>query len=374
MINIYEKIIKGIKKINKEEKNKIKILTYISKINENKNDINNLLNQSIKSFKFSYLKENNHIKYEKFNLNFKFVLKKIEKGICELDYGESTQGRILFDEIKDKVYYILGYCNNKIIAYKNFENLKLKKNEGIIELPHSISVNYSIIHNGYFFYFKYKTNNIIKYDLNQKKIILDKNILPDASLDNQNQWGGENNINLISDNNNLYAIYASNNNNKRISIALLDENNLNVIKIWNTDSLEKKKCGPIFMIEGILYHITRYDKVNDSIVYSFDLSKEKSSKINISFENQGGYDSSLTYYPNLNCLMTVNNGKIYKYKIKQINPKEIQNEEEIINEEGLEEDAIQTVMQEGKCSRLAAVKALRAHNGDPVEALLDVGN
>ena len=76
MINIYEKIIKGIKKINKEEKNKIKILAYISKINENKNDINNLLNQSIKSFKFSYLKENNHIKYEKFNLNFKFVLKK----------------------------------------------------------------------------------------------------------------------------------------------------------------------------------------------------------------------------------------------------------------------------------------------------------
>ena len=61
MINIYEKIIKGIKKINKEEKNKIKILAYISKINENKNDINNLLNQSIKSFKFSYLKENNHI-------------------------------------------------------------------------------------------------------------------------------------------------------------------------------------------------------------------------------------------------------------------------------------------------------------------------
>ena len=128
------------------------------------------------------------------------------------------------------------------------------------------------------------------------------------------------------------------------------------------------------MIEGILYHITRYDKVNDSIVYSFDLSKEKSSKINISFENQGGYDSSLTYYPNLNCLMTVNSGKIYKYKIEQINPKEIQKEEEIINEEGLEEDAIQTVMQEGKCSRLAAVKALRAHNGDPVEALLDVGN
>ena len=123
------------------------------------------------------------------------------------------------------------------------------------------------------------------------------------------------------------------------------------------------------MIKGILYHITRYDKVNDSIVYSFDLSNEKNNKINISFENKGGYDSSLTYYPNLNCLMTVNNGKIYKYKFEE---EEIQKEEEIINEEGIEEDAIETVMNEGKCSRLEAVKALKAHNGDPVEALLDI--
>ena len=28
-----------------------------------------------------------------------------------------------------------------------------------------------------------------------------------------------------------------------------------------------------------------------------------------------------------------------------------------------------TVMNEGKCSRAAAIKVFRAHNGDPVEAL-----
>ena len=45
-----------------------------------------------------------------------------------------------------------------------------------------------------------------------------------------------------------------------------------------------------------------------------------------------------------------------------------------LSEEGLEKDAIETVMNEGKCTRQAAIKALRAHGGDPVEALLDVGN
>ena len=53
---------------------------------------------------------------------------------------------------------------------------------------------------------------------------------------------------------------------------------------------------------------------------------------------------------------------------------EVVQEGEELSEEGLEKDAIETVMNEGKCSRQAAIKALRAHGGDPVEALLDVGN
>ena len=48
-------------------------------------------------------------------------------------------------------------------------------------------------------------------------------------------------------------------------------------------------------------------------------------------------------------------------------------QEEYIDEEGLEKEAIEMVMNEGKCSREVAIKALRAHNGDPVEALLEVG-
>ena len=69
------------------------------------------------------------------------------------------------------------------------------------------------------------------------------------------------------------------------------------------------------MIKGILYHIKSYNKENDSVIYYYDLNKEKSSKIEIPFENLGGYDTSLTYYPHLNCLMTVNNAKIHKYKV-----------------------------------------------------------
>ena len=40
----------------------------------------------------------------------------------------------------------------------------------------------------------------------------------------------------------------------------------------------------------------------------------------------------------------------------------------------LDEEAIKTVIEEGKCSRKEAIRALKVHNGDPVEALLEIGS
>jgi len=313
-INLSERINKGFKYF-KEEKNIIKNLSYVSNINKNKKIMNNLLKERMKSIKFCYSEENSNIKYEEFYFNGGRFLKKIEKGNCEFNFEGKTQGRILFDIESDKVYYIDGYYSKEMFVYENYENLKLKKNSHIIKFPTNISASYSVIHKGFFYYFEHSKNNLIKYDLKQNKILMSKAILSEANLDNQNQWGGDININLISDNNNLYAIYASNNNNRRISIALIDENSLNVIKTWNTDSLEKQNCGPIFMINDVLYHIKNYGNENDSVIYSYDLKNGRSNQINIPFENIGRYDSSLTYYPHLNCLMTVNNKKIYKYNV-----------------------------------------------------------
>ena len=66
--------------------------------------------------------------------------------------------------------------------------------------------------------------------------------------------------------------------------------------------------------------------------------------------------------------------KLKTFTEKKEEPKvEVVPEGEELSEEGLEKDAIETVMTEGKCSRQVAIRALRAHNGDPVEALLEVG-
>ena len=70
IINIGEKINKGINKLEKEtEKNMIKILSYISKINNNKNETNDLLSKLMKNLNLSFQEEETNIKYQEYYFN-----------------------------------------------------------------------------------------------------------------------------------------------------------------------------------------------------------------------------------------------------------------------------------------------------------------
>ena len=70
IINIGEKINKGINKLEKEtEKNMIKILSYISKINTNINETNDLLSKLMKNLNLSFQEEETNIKYQEYYFN-----------------------------------------------------------------------------------------------------------------------------------------------------------------------------------------------------------------------------------------------------------------------------------------------------------------
>ena len=63
-IKINERINQGIKKFENNENNMFKILSYVSKMNKSKKIMNKISKQQLKSLKFTYIEENNNIKYE----------------------------------------------------------------------------------------------------------------------------------------------------------------------------------------------------------------------------------------------------------------------------------------------------------------------
>ena len=71
LIKYCEKIQKGIKNLKKEEKNMIKTLSYISKVNKNQREIDKLTNSSMKNMKIAFNEDKCIIEYKEYYFNEK---------------------------------------------------------------------------------------------------------------------------------------------------------------------------------------------------------------------------------------------------------------------------------------------------------------
>ena len=78
LIKTWDKITKGIKSLEKEEKNMLKTLSYVSKINKNQKEMRNLLSQLMINLKLSYKEEESKINYEEYGFSGIFTPKNIE--------------------------------------------------------------------------------------------------------------------------------------------------------------------------------------------------------------------------------------------------------------------------------------------------------
>ena len=69
LLKTCDKIVKGIKSLEKEEKNMIKTLSYLSKINTNEKEISKIFQQLMKNMKISFIENESQIKYEEYYFN-----------------------------------------------------------------------------------------------------------------------------------------------------------------------------------------------------------------------------------------------------------------------------------------------------------------
>ena len=91
-IKISERINKGIKKMENEEKNMIKILSYVSKINKTQKNMKKLFRELMMNIKFNYDEEKSKIKYEEYYFNGIFIPKNIEfKDISSMSLNISWE-------------------------------------------------------------------------------------------------------------------------------------------------------------------------------------------------------------------------------------------------------------------------------------------
>lgn len=221
-------------------------------------------------------------------------------------------------EDKNRLYFFEGYHSSSLDMYENLEEfVKGNISKSYRNISPEFGSNHAVVYNEMFYFVEYEsgqTNNIIKYDLEKKQVLIRKT-LRNALVGKYSQVGGCNDIILHSTVNGIYAFYTTEENKHRIVISLLDEENLEIKETWNTESKAKKEIGNPFIVGTKVYCYEKYNEKPTRLCFMYDLeSKVTDNYFNVLFQNEGGQDYSLTYHDNLDCFLTVSNKIVYKYE------------------------------------------------------------
>lgn len=224
------------------------------------------------------------------------------------------------NEDSNKLYFFEGYHSSCLDMYENLEEfVKGNVSRSFKNINPEFGSNHAVIFNEMFYYVEYdsgQTNNIIKYDLEKKQVVLKKTIRQ-ALIGKYSQVGGCNDIILHSNINGIYAFYTTEENKHRIVISHIDEDTLEIKETWNTESKPKKEIGNPFIVGTKAYCYEKYNEKPTRLCFMYDLeSKVTDNYFSVHFPNEGGQDYSLTYHDNLDCFLTVSNKIVYKYEVK----------------------------------------------------------
>lgn len=222
-------------------------------------------------------------------------------------------------EDKNKLYFFEGYHSSSLDMYENLEEfVKGNVSRSYRNVIPEFGSNHAVVYNEMFYFVEYdsgQTNNIIKYDLEKKQVLV-KKTLKQALTGKYSQVGGCNDIILHSNQNGIYAFYTTEENKHRIVISLLDEDSLEIKETWNTESKPKKEIGNPMIVGNKVYCYEKYNEKPTRLCFMYDLeTKVTDNYFSVHFPNEGGQDYSLTYHDNLDCFLTVSNKIVYKYEI-----------------------------------------------------------
>lgn len=222
-------------------------------------------------------------------------------------------------EDRNKLYFFEGYHSSSLDMFENLEEfVKGNISKSYRNISPEFGSNHAVVFNEFFYYVEYdsgQTNNIIKYDLEKKQVIVRKT-LRQALVGKYSQVGGCNDIILHSNVNGIYAFYTTDENKWRIVISLLDDETLEVKETWNTESKPKREIGNPFIVGNKVYCYEKYNEKPTRLCFMYDLeSKVTDNYFSVHFPNEGGQDYSLTYHENLDCFLTVSNKIVYKYEV-----------------------------------------------------------
>ncbi|MGH0150876.1 UNVERIFIED_CONTAM: hypothetical protein FKN15_018906 [Acipenser sinensis] len=214
------------------------------------------------------------------------------------------------------------YRTDTLIEYASLDDFQSARQTTTYKLPHRVDGTGFVVYDGAVFFNKERTRNIVKFDL-RTRIKSGEAIINNANYHDTSpyKWGGKTDIDLAVDENGLWVIYATEQNNGMIVISQLNPYTLRFEATWET-SYDKRSASNAFMICGVLYVVRSTFEDNESEVnknlvdYIYNTKQNRGEYVDIPFPNQYQYIAAVDYNPRDNQLYVWNNYYILRYTME----------------------------------------------------------
>uniref|UniRef100_A0ABM5G8J6 Adhesion G protein-coupled receptor L2 isoform X18 n=1 Tax=Pogona vitticeps TaxID=103695 RepID=A0ABM5G8J6_9SAUR len=224
----------------------------------------------------------------------------------------------------DKIYFMpwTPYRTDTLIEYASLEDFQNGRQQTTYKLPNRVDGTGFVVYDGAVFFNKERTRNIVKFDL-RTRIKSGEAIINYANYHDTSpyRWGGKTDIDLAVDENGLWVIYATEQNNGMIVISQLNPYTLRFEATWET-TYDKRAASNAFMICGVLYVVRSVYQDNESetgknaIDYIYNTRLSRGEYVDIPFPNMYHYIAAVDYNPRDSQLYVWNNNFILRYSLE----------------------------------------------------------
>ncbi|XP_024134043.1 adhesion G protein-coupled receptor L2 isoform X31 [Oryzias melastigma] len=224
----------------------------------------------------------------------------------------------------DKIYFMpwTPYRTDTLIEYSSLDDFQNSRQTITYKLPHRVDGTGFVVYDGAVFFNKERTRNIVKFDL-RTRIKSGEAIINNANYHDTSpyKWGGKTDIDLAVDENGLWVIYATEQNNGMMVISQLNPYTLRFEATWET-TYDKRSASNAFMVCGVLYVVRSTYEDNESEVskslidYIYNTKLNHGEYVDIHFPNQYQYIAAVDYNPRDNQLYVWNNFYILRYNLE----------------------------------------------------------
>ncbi|XP_019402344.1 PREDICTED: olfactomedin-like protein 3 [Crocodylus porosus] len=203
----------------------------------------------------------------------------------------STAGLWTKDPVgtSEKIYVFDGTANDTVYVFprmREFTLFSATRKAARIKLPHPWVGTGHLVYGGHLYYIRqHGTFQVIKFNLANKTIV-DSSVFPAEEQIPVFGLSAFNYIDVVADEEGLWAIYATKENEKNICLAKLDPRSLDIEQMWDTPC-PRENAESAFVVCGTLYVVYNTRLPSRSRVQCvFDVSGTLSSE-----------DASLVYFP-----------------------------------------------------------------------------